>query len=318
MLVNRRLTQARQDARSLWSKSSVFDKVLFAVAVVYVAAVTAFFLLHHTLISPDQFFLIALLISLLVGRIKAFLWDWVPLIALLFGYEYVRGLVPLVNQNVYIRPMIDVDRFLFGGQIPTISMQAKLYTPGVAHWYDYAAVCFYLMHFVLPLAVGFLFWLRDRKVFREYAAGMLLTSYLAYLTYLVFPAAPPWMAADAGFLPNIYRIFHLTLAHFSGDPVFLPTLYYRLGANNVAAVPSLHAAFPLLVALFVGERTPKLLPLAAIYVLGVWWAIVYLGEHYVFDAITGALYAIAGYLLVVYWPSIKKKLFRSNKSPGAI
>jgi len=44
----------------------------------------------------------------------------------------------------------------------------------------------------------------------------------------------------------------------------------------------------------------------AVYVLAVWMAIVYLGEHYVFDVVTGAIYAVVAYLLVIYWPTIQK------------
>ena len=74
----------------------------------------------------------------------------------------------------------------------------------------------------------------------------------------------------------------------------------------VAAVPSLHAGYPLLMALFVGEKAPRLAPVLAVYVLAVWMAIVYLGEHYVFDVVTGAIYAVVAYLLVIYWPTIQK------------
>jgi len=73
-------------------------------------------------------------------------------------------------------------------------------------------------------------------------------------------------------------------------------------------VPSLHAAYPLLTAIFVGERAPKLLPLMAVYVLGVWAAVVYLGEHYVFDVAMGVVYTAAAYGLVVYWPAFRKRL----------
>ena len=124
-------------------------------------------------------------------RARTFLWDWVPLVVLLLGYEYVRGLVPLINDHVYFKPMIDFDRFVFGS-VPTLALQARFYTPDSPQWYDYAAVSLYFMHFIVPMGVAFLFWLQDRKMFREYAAGLLILSYLAYFTYLVFPAAPPW------------------------------------------------------------------------------------------------------------------------------
>jgi hypothetical protein len=310
MLISRRLQQARKGALYRWSKSSAYDKTILSLALLYVAATGGYLVWHHNLISPDQFFILVLLISLLLGRAKTFLWDWLPLVVLLFGYEYVRGLVPLINEHIHLQPMIDADRFVFGG-VPTIVLQARYYTPDSPHWYDYAAVSLYLAHFILPLGVAFLFWLQDRKIFKEYASGVLILSYLAYLTYLVFPAAPPWLAAQSGLLPPVHRILSATLMAFR-DPIYLPTLYTKLGVNQVAAVPSLHAAYPLLTALFVGEKMPKLLPLLALYVFSVWMAIVYLGEHYAFDVFMGAIYAVAAYGLVVYWPAIRAAMGRQR------
>jgi hypothetical protein len=102
------------------------------------------------------------------------------------------------------------------------------------------------------------------------------------------------------------------------DPISLPTVYSKLGVNMVAAVPSLHAAYPLLATLFVCEKLPKLLPLMAIYVLGVWMAVIYLGEHYVFDIITGVVYAVAAYGLVIYWPVTKAAFMRRKVAPAEI
>ena len=53
---------------------------------------------------------------------------------------------------------------------------------------------------------------------------------------------------------------------------------------------------------------PKLLPVLGLYVFGVWMAIVYLGEHYVFDAVIGVVYALAAYLVVIYGPAWVKFL----------
>jgi len=306
MHIYRHVQQARRAALERWSKSSFYDRTIFGLAFGYVTLTGAYLVWHHNLVSPDQFFIIVLILSVLLRRAKTFLWDWLPLVVLLFGYEYVRSLVPLINDHVYLQPMIDADRFLFGN-VPTIALQARFYTPDDPHWYDYAAVSLYLAHFIVPLGVAFLFWLQDRKMFRQYAAGILILSYLAYFTYLVFPAAPPWLAAQSGLLPPVNRILAATFLSLR-DPIYLPTVYQTLGVNPVAAVPSLHAAYPLLTAMFVGEKIPKLLPLLALYVFSVWIAIVYLGEHYACDALAGVVYAVAAYALVAYWPVIRRAL----------
>ena len=315
MRISGHVKQARRTAIDRWSHSSPYDRTIFVLIVAFIALTGAFFVWRRNIVPPDQFFLLALAVAILLRRARTFLWDWVPLVVLLLGYEYVRGLVPLLNDHVYFKPMIDFDRFVFGS-VPTLGLQARFYTPDAPQWYDYAAVSLYFMHFIVPMGVAFLFWLQDRKMFREYAAGLLILSYLAYFTYLVFPAAPPWLAAQVGLLPPVQRILGNTLMQLS-DPISLPTLYSRLGVNTVAAVPSLHAAYPLLTALFVGEKMPKLLPVLGLYVFAVWMAIVYLGEHYVFDAFTGVVYAVAAYLAVVYGPAWLKVLTRVGRWQSA-
>jgi membrane-associated phospholipid phosphatase len=69
-------------------------------------------------------------------------------------------------------------------------------------------------------------------------------------------------------------------------------------SNPVAAMPSLHAAFPFLGFLFaqrlLGWRAWPLF----VYTVIVWLAVVYLGEHYVVDVVGGALWAFFFYWVV--------------------
>ena len=301
-----RAQQARRAAIERWNQSSAYDKTIFSLVLAYVALTAVYLLWHRTFLAPDQFFVLVLVATILLRRAKAFLLDWLPLVVLLFGYEYVRGLVPLINDHVHFQQMIDFDVFVFG-KVPTVTLQSRYFNADSPQWYDYAAVILYLAHFVVPLGAAFLLWLQDRKMFREYGAGLLILSYLAYVTYMVFPAAPPWLAAQAGLLPPVNRILGTAIAEFR-DPIALPTIYAKFGINMVAAVPSLHAAYPLITALFVGEKAPKLIPLLTLYVIGVWMAVIYLGEHYVFDVFAGAVYAVAAYGLVAYWPVLRKAL----------
>jgi membrane-associated phospholipid phosphatase len=78
-------------------------------------------------------------------------------------------------------------------------------------------------------------------------------------------------------------------------------LYDRLPANQVAAVPSLHSAYPMLFALFVtGIFGIKKFWWVYVYPVSMWIGVVYMGEHYVIDVILGALYAVLAYTASVY------------------
>jgi membrane-associated phospholipid phosphatase len=63
-------------------------------------------------------------------------------------------------------------------------------------------------------------------------------------------------------------------------------------SNLVAAVPSLHSAFTMLVALFLwGRVRPRLRPLLLLYPLAMGLTLIATGEHYFFDVALGWFYA---------------------------
>lgn len=289
-----------------WKGINNKKRILVILSFVYLFGITLFMMWHGSWISPDHFLLFALIAALLLGRVKSFIWDWIPVVFLFLGYEYVRGLVPLLNKTVHIYPMINIDRQIFGS-IPTIELQKYLSPGNSIHWYDYVAVLLYMSHFIMPMMVGFLFWVRDRSYFKKYMAGILILSYITFLTYLLFPAMPPWMASEQGYLPPIKKISDNVVGLFA-SPILLPTVYKFFGANLVAAVPSLHAAFPWIIFLFILKRIKRFGLLLLPYVCGVWFAVVYLGDHYVFDVILGVLYATLSFLAVVKATWIKNRI----------
>ncbi len=282
-------------------------KLVYLLPLMYILAVSVYMIWHRAWFSPDQFFAFAILGTLFIGRTKQFLQDWIPVLLLLFGYEYLRGIVPYLTKYVNIWPMIRGDELLFGC-LPTIKLQAVLFDGITLHWYDYVAVTLYISHFVIPWVIAFIFWMYDRKIFKEYTAAFLVLSYLAFFTFIIFPAMPPWMASNQGYIPPLKKIMDQVMASFA-HPIDVPSVYRFFGANLVAAVPSLHAAYPWLIFIFILKKFRKLSVLAIPYVAGVWFAVVYLGEHYVVDVFAGFVYASGAYLLVSH---IEKRRARST------
>lgn len=261
-------------------------------------------------IAPDRYAFILLLGAFLVRRTRAFLLDWIPFLFILIAYDFLRSFADNVGGRAHIVELIQWEQAIFGN-IPTIWLQNHLYHPGQISWLDFATTIFYFLHFALPLAFGYLVWLDSRAHFRQFVIGILLLSYAGWITYLIYPAAPPWFAYQQGYLPKVHKIIDSTLTLFP-DKFNLPTIYHNFNPNIVAALPSMHAAYPLLVLLFAisfwGVRGLFFLP----YVLAVWFSIVYLGEHYVVDVIGGALYAalffgITKLLWKVPWTGSSKK-----------
>jgi len=273
-------------------------KVIAGITFLYIAIVSAFMIIHRIWFSPDQFFVFALIGCVFLGRANMFIVDWGPFLTLFFGYEFLRGLVPFVSGNVHILPMIHFDEKLFGGVLPTTALQALFYTPTHLHWWDYFLVTLYICHFVTPMVVGFLFWLKDRTFFHNYALGILFLSYAGFITFALYPAMPPWMAAEQGFIPPIKEVTGHVMSNFLPSSVNVPSIYAFMRPNPVAAMPSLHAALPLLIYLFVVKKFGKWGVLFLPYVIGVWIAVLYLGEHYFADVLVGAVYAVVSFAII--------------------
>jgi membrane-associated phospholipid phosphatase len=88
--------------------------------------------------------------------------------------------------------------------------------------------------------------------------------------------------------------------------------------NPVAALPSLHAACPMLLLCFFWRNGAVARGLGIAYVLAMGWVLVYGGEHYVFDVLLGWVYAVAVFLSVRW---IRRRLgerrARSRGEPAA-
>jgi PAP2 superfamily len=259
----------------------------------YMALTTALLVGLGVPLPPDRYFVVLLVPMLFIRRARAFVLDWSPFLLLLFSYEFLRGLAGKVGQVHYFVAM-HFDQLLFGTP-PSVWLQQRFAHSAPAP-YDYVAAVLYLMHFVAPLTFAFVLWMRSREEFARFTSSFLVLSYAALATFVVFPAAPPWLASQQGYLPEVHEQVGVVLSVFPSH-FNLPTVYQLFDPNQVAAIPSLHAAYPLLLLLFAcrffGRRALVLAP----YVVGVWLAVIYMGEHYVFDVAVGALYSVAAFVL---------------------
>lgn len=260
----------------------------------YLVATTLFLIWRGISVSPDYFVFLLLFGAIILGRWRAFLVDWMPFIALLLGYEFLRGLAGSSGIPVHYVEVIRADRALGLGQLPGIWLQQHLHRQSTISALDYAATMFYFLHFAYPLTLGYWFWLRDRPNFRHYAAALLLMSFACFVFFLLVPVAPPWLASQRGYLPHVDKIISSTI------PSQTTWFYQHLNPNPVAAFPSLHEAFPVLGLLY-GIRTfgARAWPLG-LWCLAVGFSIVYLGEHYLIDAIAGVAVAALAYAAVEF------------------
>ncbi|QCX28767.1 phosphatase PAP2 family protein [Nocardioides jishulii] len=232
----------------------------------------------------------------------AFIRDWAPAVAVLTLYLFGRGLSDdLGIVSVHVTEPITADRWLFGGTLPTAYLQEHLCGVPCSRtsqpaWYDVVLTTVYVSHFFVGLAVAVVLWLRDRAEWLRYIVRYLSLNLVALVIYVLYPMAPPWMAAQQGHVPDtVERI--TARGWYDLNPV--GTWHQRFSAvgNQVAAMPSLHAAIAIFVAVYLISRWRSPWRWALLlYPAAMSFMLVYYAEHYVVDIIAGGL-AVA----VVWW-----------------
>jgi membrane-associated phospholipid phosphatase len=124
-------------------------------------------------------------------------------------------------------------------------------------------------------------------------------SFAGFLTYAFFPAAPPWLASQSHNLAPTAKIVDEVWVHLGlHNGASLLSARGSL-ANPVAAIPSLHGAYPVLFMLFFWRSAGRWRWLLPLYPLAMGFALVYLGEHYVVDILLGWIYAAVVYAVGV-------------------
>jgi hypothetical protein len=151
----------------------------------------------------------------------------------------------------------------------------------------------------IMVVVGYAIFLfvRDFPAEQRFAWGFFALNVVGFVTYHLYPAAPPWYfhqhgcavdlgaASSAG--PNLLRVDELTGIHYFAG-------FYGRSSDVFGAVPSLHVAYPLLM-ITEGWSKHRTLGRVLLVLFYVWmcFSAVYLDHHWVIDIVLGSVYAVA-------------------------
>lgn len=233
---------------------------------------------------------LAVVTSVSAGTVRRLILDWVPLGVLMLAYDLTRGAVDTLGMPVQVESIASVESALFGGGMPTVWLQERVYrhTFSGAQWWEAPVALVYISHFVVPYAIGAWFWSRGPERWRYWRRRFVGVTAIGLAIFTLLPAAPPWMAAELGVIDPIKRtvtrgwsVLGLEIAEQIIDTG-------RASVNAVAAMPSLHAAYAALVpALFWPGRRPLARLALLSYPLAMGFVLVLTGEHYVIDVLAG-------------------------------
>jgi len=243
-----------------------------------------------------------------VGKKKHEVWlmmrDWFTLFTIYMLYDYSRGIADQLGMPVNYTWAHNIDKFLFFGHDPNAVLQHRYYDPTTVHWYDILGSLIYMTHFALPVIPLTWLRLRDRNEWLRYVRRFYATLGSAVVIFVLFPAAPPWMAARDGRLSGV-QPNKLTGRGWSELGLRVVTRTLDRGQavlNSVAAMPSLHAGCALLVTLWFTRNSPKWVRwVAMIFPASMVVTLVYFGEHFVVDTIAGFGIVILAWKLCDKW-----------------
>jgi membrane-associated phospholipid phosphatase len=273
----------------------------YAGVIVVLASLGLYVFFLKTLVLPGL-----VLVAVLSRRPLAFVHDWVLFLAQLLLFDSLRGYIYAVvtafNWPVYMGYAIRWEEALFGGVTLPSLLQSQWHEASRIGFLERLLVIIHGSHFLFFLLLGLVLWYLRPQDFGRYTTGLCILMYAGLVGYVVVPTVPPWMAAQPfHVLPPIHRIAPLVYN------VAVPSLLRGLDTNPIAAMPSLHAAFPTLACLVAARHFARARLALVVYLLLVFLAIVYLGEHYFVDVLAGAALAGAVYYLA-YHTSIPARI----------
>jgi membrane-associated phospholipid phosphatase len=249
--------------------------------------------------------LAVLLAATLITRLPAqFLRDWWFLLLGLLLWNLSGPLAGMTRFPPHLDFMMNLDRILGFGHLPPIVLQSHLAAGANKNALDYLTSITYNLHVPEPYIAAYLLWRINRSAYFVFATALLALLTLSFVTFFIFPAVPPWMASEwlgriHGVTNRFSTVLHSYPLPFHTTPIFY---FFPLYGDPVAAFPSQHAAIPFLELLTFGlVLGRKAYVWFGVWVLWVTFTIVYLGEHWVTDALAGFLYSGVIFLAVLWW-----------------
>jgi membrane-associated phospholipid phosphatase len=144
----------------------------------------------------------------------------------------------------------------------------------------------------LPIIIGTMMWVftQRRAMWPTYRNWFLAMNFVAVLVFALLPTAPPRMIFTSG-VADINFLHGMRTAIFENG----------LLANPFAAMPSLHFGYALFIGIMLFALVTRrwLRYLGFVYAMVVLVSIVATGNHFIVDAVGGALVVLAAWVFAV-------------------
>ena len=179
------------------------------------------------------------------------------------------------------------DRRIGAGRLPNARLQKALGGSGAAMPSTARSRGVHWLWFLEPHGLPVWILARHPERFARSARQMAAIYDIGRAVSLAVPTAPPWWASENGYTDEEVRRIMVEVGEKEWGRAW-GLLYGSLGGNPWAAMPSLHFATAVMAALLLAEAGPVEGAAGFAYAAALGFALVYLGEHYVFDLLAGA------------------------------
>lgn len=266
---------------------------------------SVFYLLWCTMVVDgriDHLFFYFLLTTFLFWHRKTrnFALGFAFFVAFWIIYDGLRIFPNYLLNEVHILDPYLIEKNLFGifsdGQLLTPNEYFRTHSSTIL---DVVTALFYLTWVPIPLLLAAILFRKNTRALLEFTSCYLFTNLLGFVVYYSYPAAPPWYFDQYG---NVFDLSVkanaaglLSFDKLIGYPLFEGL--YTKNSNVFAAIPSLHAAYPVVTWHYAKKYASK--PLAWIVfidIVGIWFSAVYSFHHYFIDVLLGGLVAFLSIL----------------------
>lgn len=213
-------------------------------------------------------------------------------------YDSMRVFPNYMANTIHISEPYEIEKSFFGvSTAQGVLTPNEYFAQNSTVFLDVLSGFFYINWVPIPLLFASYLFIKNKKLLLHFFGAFLTVNLIGFAFYYIYPAAPPWYLEKYG-TEIIYNTPGSAAGLIRFDNYFNSTVFqslYEKNANVFAAMPSLHAAYPIIVLMYGIRQKLKLgIIIFALFLIGIWFSAVYSGHHYIIDLLAGGLCAILG------------------------
>lgn len=217
-------------------------------------------------------------------------------------YDNLR-LIMHMRGSIHVEDLYLAEKALFSVQTADgLKILPELFQTWNHPFFDAITGVTYMLYLAQIMLFGAFLFFKDSERMHKVAWGFFIVNIIGWATWIVWPAAPPWYVDVYGLGPAVMDAAPSAAGTARFDELFGVTLFqdfYSRSSNVFGAMPSLHCAYPTIVAAVAWRMGNRYRIPAVLFALLMGFSAVYLQHHYVLDVLAGYAAALVSHGILV-------------------